>query len=130
MARSSKKCGPAKSSARKKKNGGSAPTSPGRIFPPTEPERGAKFRCSFSKPCKAHYARVLIPLRGPLLHGTGSPRKELRDEILDLFCRDSMHFRADPLLFPFLARSRASIIAARFSMATLETQFTKAIGTR
>ena len=70
MARSSKRCGSAKSSAEKRTNGGSVRTLPIRIFPPTEPgARAAKFRCSFSKPCKAQSRtpRGLIPSRTPWL---------------------------------------------------------------
>src|SRR6266481_3190592 len=46
MERSSKRCGRAKSSARKRTNGGSAQTPPGRISPPTEPAQAVKSRCS------------------------------------------------------------------------------------
>src|SRR5258708_37799326 len=46
MARSSKRCGRAKSAARKRTNGGSAQTPPGRISPPTEPAQAVKSRCS------------------------------------------------------------------------------------
>src|SRR6266404_4963466 len=46
MARSSKRCGRAKSSARKRTNGGSSQTPPGRISPPTEPAQAVKSRCS------------------------------------------------------------------------------------
>jgi hypothetical protein len=46
MARSSKRCGPAKSSAKKRTNGGSARTPPILKSPNTEPVRAVKFRCS------------------------------------------------------------------------------------
>src|ERR1700719_2456959 len=46
MARSSKRCGRAKSSARKRTNGGNAQTPPVRISPPTEPAQAVKSRCS------------------------------------------------------------------------------------
>ena len=40
------RCGPAKSSAKKRTNGGSARTPPIRNFPPTVPMQAMKFRCS------------------------------------------------------------------------------------
>src|SRR5260370_108660 len=46
MARSSKRGGREKSAARKRTNGGSAQTPPGRIPPPTEPAQAVKSRCS------------------------------------------------------------------------------------
>src|SRR3984885_1511044 len=46
MARSGKTCGRAKSSGRKRTNGGSAQPPPCRISPPTEPAQAVKSRCS------------------------------------------------------------------------------------
>src|SRR5260370_33512314 len=46
MEQSSKRCGRAKASGRKRTNGRSAQTPPGRISPPTEPAQAVKSRCS------------------------------------------------------------------------------------
>src|SRR5260370_29984377 len=46
MEQSSKRCGRAKASGRKRTNGGSAQTPPGRISPPTEPAQAVKSECS------------------------------------------------------------------------------------
>src|SRR5258708_36049002 len=46
MARSSKRCGREKSSARKRTDGGRGQTPPGRISPPAEPEQAEKSRWS------------------------------------------------------------------------------------
>ena len=47
MAQSGKSCGPAKSQAMRRTNGGSVQMPPGRIFLSTAPAQAVKFRCSF-----------------------------------------------------------------------------------